>query len=241
MSKERDSGEKTLFSPAEIAREFAEQYFLIYSKDEISHAALEKRQKMRDENKNRIELLCKVIKRRAMKISCDEGESLWKATLKKEPEKKGSGKEKHVFSIAQKCLLLEDIGLMRYLCDSSRFQDNEKIKELKKNTEEAGERNKEARRKLKCEEAEPWDLFDYYETSEEQRTLELILVMVEALFLEKFEPIDKEMFFSDLEIGSNKYGDEYTPEIIAAEKRLRNGVKAYVKRRTPKEDEGASK
>lgn len=182
---------------------------------------------------------------------------MWKATLKQEPEKekakeleekavrksekKGAEKEKHVFSIAQKRLLLDDIGLIRYLYKSSMCKDNEKLNQLKENAEEASKRNKEARRKVKCGEAEPWDLFDCYEPSEEQRTLELILVMVEALFLEKFEPIDKERFFSDLEIGSNKYGDEYTHEIIAAEKRLRNGVKAYVKRRTPKEDEDGSK
>ena len=62
-----------------------------------------------------------------------------------------------------------------------------------------------------------------------------LMLMVEALYLQQFEPIDEEELRSDMRLAGMWQGDDVTPDCVLAKMRLKQGSKRYCKPRGKKQ------
>jgi len=187
----------------------------------------------RDKLRKKVESVCKEIY-----IGNDQ-RNLWKKTLVLETEE--SKKPTHKFLPSEKQRLLDSVHLLEYLCQRSEKPEliNAKKREILNNAEIAKSLNKREEDFLASVNMEDYqqELADYqnYSVSPEELRTKKMEIMLEALFLKFFTPINEELLKQDMEIINMGGGMDNTAETVGAAKRLKEG-KSYYKEKNEDEE-----
>lgn len=177
-------------------------------------------------NKDDIDTVRKALERICKKIMIYSGDSeggqryinLWeKATTK-------NGKAtRYIFTERDKELAISSYEMIKYL---SQWQNSESVYpsavDIMNNIEEAERQNNIARQYVEEKSSEEGTVQNEEEFGVSGRDLRSakLMMMVEALFLQYFTPIDMVKLEEDLELYKLGAGGTSTPETVAAEKRL---------------------
>lgn len=146
----------------------------------------------------------------------------------------GHKKEEHIFTSTEKMRLLESQELKNYLLKTAQPEIYQEQNRLQKKAEELNEEDRDYFDALADEQARTGALNDgIYGPTAEQIRVKKLEIMIEALFLEIFTPIDEEQLVADLTAVYVADGTgDHTPMDVAAMERLQNSANYY--KRKPK-------
>lgn len=160
----------------------------------------------------------------------------------------GRSKPKHIFTAREVEQILNNYDLRKYIIKNQAVNSDELQKKFKQELAEeeryikaAKERNKANKELTLLPTADDVGDSDYHSPEEERNYLggdfytledvrrEKLYMMVEALFLKYFTPIDEDLLFDDMNLYpySASTGDNFTPEEMKAFERFEK--KAYYK------------
>lgn len=156
---------------------------------------------------------------------------LWQQTAKK----KSSGQSEHRFTNAQKASIISDKELIDWLIEYYVFGNDEKARAWEaweseyQAMSEAATVNEKRQKLLEDFDPETQDDEDgFYVSPDELKQTELYM-MVEALFLQRFTPIDEEALADDLLTIKEAPFVDCGEEHILAEQRLKHPLGNYYK------------
>ena len=186
----------------------------------IDRFSLEDTAEFRDRFRKKIKSVCEKIQ-----IKTDDGQiNLWEYS---EEEIEGKKRHIHMFSEYEKKLVFNSTALRKYLykysSDESWKREYEKEIQSTKEVEEMRKREREFYEEINWDEyAQELNAYQHYGVSGEDLFKKKIILMIEALFLKYFTPIDEDRLQEDMET-SNLYPEtDYNEAIHAARKRLEN-------------------
>lgn len=158
--------------------------------------------------------------RKVLERICKQTIATGRTTLWEKSTVKTGKAIRHEFSEHEKEMLMQSPELLKYLLSHER--DYPKAKELLENIEEAERQNNIARQYVEEKSSEEGAVQNEEEFGVSGRDLRSakLMMMVEALFLQYFTPIDMTKLEEDLELYKLGAGGTSTPETVAAEKRL---------------------
>ena len=153
--------------------------------------------------------------------------NLWEKSTK---YKDGAKKPYHEFDELERDLILSSPQIHKYVYrhkspkEQEAYEEAEKQAEWENNAEqralESGERIAEFQ-ELESENPDPLYI------SETELQNKKLMLMVEALYLRDFEPIDEEELRSDMRLAGMWQGSDVTPDCVLARIHLRQGSKRY--------------
>lgn len=162
--------------------------------------------------------------------------TLWQQTAISKPSKQG-GEERiseHSFSNAQRILIMSDKELIEWLIHQYILDDVAKVKAWEaweseyQAISEAATLNEKRRKLSEDFDPEIQDEDGFYISQDELKQTELYM-MVEALFLQRFTPIDEEALIDDLLAMKEAPFVDCGEEHILAEQRLKHPLGNYYK------------
>ncbi len=186
-------------------------------------------------NRSNIRKKLSVICKRIPAVKNGLNTNLWDKTRIKFDGRK---KAEHFFSEAEKNVVLNHPDLKAYILKNLSVKSNELEQRLAKEVKEEKELKKEAdklnKKNAELDELPETDIVDSddfdedltasYFYSREEAHQEKLFMMVEALFLKHFTPIDEELLWKDMNkmplLASTN--TDFTPEIMKAIKRFEN-------------------
>ena len=197
---------KTTYTLSDIMDDLLREYFVV--------------------NEGDTDALRKAVQRVCEKISIG-GVDLWKKSTK---YKDGAKKPYHEFDEYERDLILTSPQIHRYVYRHKSPKEQPEYDEAEKQAKMESKAEQQALESGKViadlQEAENENPDPVYISDAELQNKKLML-MVEALYLQQFEPIDEEELLDDMRLAGMWQGDDVTPESVLAKIRLRQGSKRY--------------
>ena len=204
---------KTIYTLSDIMDDLLREYYMV--------------------NEGDTDALRKAIQRVCEKIPAGKV-NLWQKSTKFKDRAK---KPYHEFDELERDLILSSPQIHSYVYrhkspkEQAEYDEAEKQAEWENDTEqralESGERIAELR---ELESRNPDPLY----ISDTELQNKKLMLMVEALYLRDFEPIDKEELRSDMRLAGMWQGSDVTPDCVLARLHLQQGSKHYCRARGKK-------
>ena len=141
----------------------------------------------------------------------------------------------HLFTYEELRIILTSEALYEYI--QNNIKPLECSEQFKKDKELAEKWTTAAREDF---DAEPFEIPEGFSVpgliKEEDLEKKKFQIMIEALFLRYFTPVDMDLLRSDMElVGGFSWADDYTPELVAAHRRLTTNCGYYEERKPESE------
>ena len=197
---------KTTYTLSDIMDDLLREYFVV--------------------NEGDTDALRKAIQRVCKKISVG-GVDLWKKSTK---YKDGAKKPYHEFDACERDLILSSPQIHSYVYRHKSPKEQAEYDEAEKQAKMESKAEQQALESGKViadlQEAENENPDPVYISDAELQNKKLML-MVEALYLQQFEPINDEELRSDMRLAGMWQGSDVTPDCVLAKMRLKQGSRRY--------------